>query len=114
MPLYSAPAPAGLLTIRRPSPASTLRPAGRDLIRACPPPRAAPPCLVRNPAITQSEHHPATPEMLATNVMRAIDKHRSIDLSARYVLAVMIGARRGPVSERKLRRESFADRQRRA
>jgi len=33
---------------------------------------------------------------------------------SRYVLAVMIGARRGRVSERKLRRESFADRQRRA
>jgi len=39
---------------------------------------------------------------------------RTGNLSARYVLAVMIGARRGPVSERKLRRESFVDRQRRA
>ena len=33
---------------------------------------------------------------------------------ARYVLALIMGARRGPVSERTLRRESFADRQRRA
>src|SRR6266436_8508456 len=32
---------------------------------------------------------------------------RSGNLSARYVLAVMIGARRGRVSERKLRRESL-------
>ena len=39
---------------------------------------------------------------------------RTGNLSARCVLAVMIGARRGRVSERKLRRESFADRQRRA
>jgi hypothetical protein len=34
------------------------------------------------------------------------------NLSARYVLAVMIGARRGRVSGRKPRRESFADRRR--
>ena len=34
-----------------------------DLIRACPPPGVAHPCLVRKPAITRSEHHPATPEL---------------------------------------------------
>ena len=46
--------------------------------------------------------------------MRPMVTTESGNLSARYVLAVMIGARRGPVSERKLRRESFADRQQRA
>ena len=33
-----------------------------DLIRACAPSGAAHPCLVRKPAITRPEHHPATPE----------------------------------------------------
>ena len=42
----SAAAPAGLRTIRRPSPGHD-RPAERDLIRACPPPGVAHPCPVR-------------------------------------------------------------------
>ena len=47
--------------------------------------------------------------VLAYNLIR-----RGLRYGLRIVLAVMIGARRGRVSERKLRRESFADRQRRA
>src|SRR5258708_38223202 len=56
-PIFGCRIRAGLRTIRRPSPAPS-SPAGRDLIRACPPPRAAPPSLVRSPAITPP---PSTP-----------------------------------------------------
>ena len=35
-------------------------------------------------------------------------RRMAVNLSARYILAVMIGVRRGRVSERKLRREPGA------
>src|SRR6266536_3810235 len=44
-PIFGCREPAGPRTIRRPSPASSLRPAGRDLIRACGPSRAPIPVL---------------------------------------------------------------------
>ena len=64
----------------------------RDLIRACPPPGAAHPCLVRLTAVTHEPEFPAK---------RKLDKHRSIarrvpplQCSLRYVinLGVRIGA----------------------
>jgi len=46
-PLIGCRIHAGLLTIRRPPPDPIPACWPRDLIRACPPPGAAPPCLVR-------------------------------------------------------------------
>jgi len=47
-----------------------------DLIRACPPPGVAPPCLVR----TQQPRtpFPELPQIEYENIIRAIDRHRSI------------------------------------
>jgi transposase len=54
----------------------------RDLIRACPPPRAAPPCLVRNPAdspnligfSTQEIRPKMSDEPLTRHIRRTLDK----------------------------------------
>ena len=53
-------------------------PAGRDLIRACPPPGAALPCLVRNPS-HPSEHRSQTPEFeVGKTYLGPLTRHRSI------------------------------------
>ena len=74
----SAAAPAGLRTIRRPVPGPSPPPAARDLIRACPPHGAAPPCLVRTPA-NPTQNNPAAARRKRDNEMPpdCLTSHRS-------------------------------------